>query len=41
VEQGFVTDPTHWKYSSVRNYADDETVLKIDNEGTHLGMMEL
>ncbi|MFC4095523.1 REP-associated tyrosine transposase [Euzebyella saccharophila] len=41
VEQGFVTDPIDWKYSSARNYADDETVLKIDNEGMHLGIMEL
>tara|TARA_R110002051_G_scaffold314220_1_gene391067 strand:- start:2806 stop:3324 length:519 start_codon:yes stop_codon:yes gene_type:complete len=23
VEQGFVTDPVTWKYSSARNYADD------------------
>ena len=41
VEQGFVTDPVDWKYSSERNYADDETILKIDNAGMHLGMMEL
>ena len=41
VEQGFVTDPVDWKYSSARNYADNETVLKIDNQGMHLGMMEL
>lgn len=41
VETGFVTDPVDWKYSSSRNYADDETVLKIDNEGMHLGLMEL
>ncbi|MCJ7466880.1 MAG: transposase [Maribacter sp.] len=40
VAQGFVTDPIHWKYSSARNYADDETILKIDNEGMHLGMMD-
>lgn len=40
VEQGFVTNPIDWKYSSARNYAEDETVLKIDNEGMHLGMME-
>ena len=39
VEQGFVTDPIHWKYSSARNYSDDETVLKIDNKEMHLGMM--
>ena len=41
VEAGFVTDPVDWKYSSARNYADDETILKIDNQGMHLGMMEL
>ncbi|MFS4469617.1 REP-associated tyrosine transposase [Maribacter sp. 2210JD10-5] len=40
VEQGFVTDPVDWKYSSARNYADDDTILKIDNEGMHSGMME-
>ena len=41
VEQGFVTDPVDWKYSSARNYAEDNSILKIDNEGLHLGMMEL
>jgi putative transposase len=41
VVQGFVTDPIHWKYSSARNYANDQTILKIDNEGIHLGMMDL
>lgn len=41
VEQGFVTDPCHWKYSSARNYAEDPTVLSIDNQGMHLGMTEL
>jgi len=39
VEAGFVTEPMHWKYSSARNYMDDETVLKIDNEGVILGML--
>jgi REP element-mobilizing transposase RayT len=39
VEQGFVTNPIDWKYSSARNYADDETILKIDNEGMNLGIM--
>jgi REP element-mobilizing transposase RayT len=39
VEAGFVTNPIDWKYSSARNYAEDDTVLKIDNEGMHLGMM--
>jgi len=41
VESGFVTNPIDWKYSSARNYADDETILKIDNQGLHLGMMEI
>ena len=40
VVQGFVTDPIHWKYSSARNYSEDNTVLKIDNEGMHLGLMD-
>jgi REP element-mobilizing transposase RayT len=39
VVAGFVTDPVDWKYSSAGNYADDETVMKIDNDGMHLGMM--
>lgn len=39
VEAGFVTDPIDWKYSSARNYADDETILKIDNEGLWLSLM--
>ena len=30
VESGFVTDPIDWKYSSARNYQDDQTVLEID-----------
>ncbi|MGB5270169.1 MAG: transposase [Eudoraea sp.] len=41
VVQGFVTDPVDWKYSSARNYADDETVLKIDKIGMYLEIMEL
>ena len=39
VESGFVTNPIDWKYSSARNYADDDTILKIDNDGMHLGML--
>lgn len=27
VESGFVTDPVDWKYSSARNYQEDQTVL--------------
>ena len=31
VEEGFVTDPIDWKYSSARNYGNnDHTVLAID-----------
>lgn len=31
VETGFVTNPIDWKYSSARNYGnDDSTILKID-----------
>ena len=30
VESGFVTTPIDWKYSSARNYQDDQTVLEID-----------
>ncbi len=39
VGAGFVLDPVDWKYGSARNYADDQTVLKIDNENMHLGML--
>ncbi|MFV8365138.1 hypothetical protein ACNQGE_02040 [Flavobacterium sp. XS1P27] len=31
VESGFVTDPIDWKYSSTRNYGNnDQTILEID-----------
>ena len=30
VESGFVTNPIDWKYSSARNYQEDQTVLEID-----------
>ncbi|AUP77593.1 REP-associated tyrosine transposase [Flavivirga eckloniae] len=30
VEAGFVTNPIDWKYSSARNYQEDQTILKID-----------
>jgi len=33
VETGFVTSPVDWKYSSARNFADDHTVLSIDDMG--------
>lgn len=33
VESGFVTNPIDWKYSSARNYQEDNTVLEIDSIG--------
>tara|TARA_Y100000385_G_scaffold291220_1_gene367910 strand:- start:10011 stop:10556 length:546 start_codon:yes stop_codon:yes gene_type:complete len=30
VESGFVTEPYDWKYSSARNFKDDNTILEID-----------
>lgn len=33
VECGFVTDAVDWKYSSARNFAEDHTVLDIDDIG--------
>lgn len=30
VKSGFVTDPVDWKYSSARNYQEDQTILEID-----------
>jgi len=33
VESGFVTQAIDWKYSSARNFQDDNTVLKIDDAG--------
>jgi len=33
VQSGFVTDMIDWKYSSARNYADDHTILEIDDIG--------
>jgi len=40
VESGFVTDPIDWKYSSARNYQDDQTVLEIDSNGFLYGLVE-
>ncbi len=34
VEEGLVTNPADWKYSSARNYAGDQTVLEIDLMGS-------
>ncbi len=39
VEAGFVASAIDWKYSTARNYAKDETILKIDNQGTVPGML--
>lgn len=33
VESGFVTSAIDWKYSSARNFQDDDTVLEIDKTG--------
>lgn len=33
VESGFVTNAIDWKYSSARNYQDDNTILEIDYTG--------
>ena len=33
VLSGFVTNPIDWKYSSARNFQEDQTVLKIDDIG--------
>ena len=42
VESGFVTDPIDWKYSSARNYGNnDQTILEIDiNWFTFMGTSE-
>lgn len=33
VKAGFVTEPTHWKYSSARNIADQDPAFEIDTIG--------
>ena len=33
LEVGYVTNIVDWKYSSARNYQDDNTILEIDNIG--------
>ncbi|WP_308993701.1 transposase [Mariniflexile litorale] len=33
VESGFVTNAVDWKYSSARNFQDDNTILEIDTVG--------
>ena len=40
VVSGFVMDPTHWKYSSARNYQDDHTILEIDSDGFLYGLVD-
>ena len=32
VRRGYVDDPTHWRYSSARNYAGQEGILKVSTE---------
>lgn len=34
VEEGLVTNPVDWKYSSARNYSGDQTILEIDLMGS-------
>jgi len=29
VKRGYVDDPAHWRYSSARNYAGQDSLLKI------------
>ncbi|TCI85058.1 REP-associated tyrosine transposase [Tenacibaculum sp. M341] len=33
VKSGFVTSPEDWKYSSAKNFQEDNTVLRIDDVG--------
>lgn len=33
IEIGFVTNAVDWKYSSARNFQDDNTILEIDDTG--------
>jgi REP element-mobilizing transposase RayT len=33
IESGFVTNTIDWKYSSARNFQDDQTVLEINATG--------
>lgn len=33
VKSGFVTNAEDWKYSSAKNFMDDDTVLEIDSTG--------
>ncbi len=29
VKRGYVDDPMHWRYSSTRNYAEQEGLLEV------------
>ena len=31
IDSGFLTNATDWKYSSARNFQDDNTILEIDS----------
>ena len=33
IESGFVTDAADWKYSSARNFLEDQTIIEIDQTG--------
>ena len=33
VKAGFVTEPTEWKYSSARNFANEDSAMEIDDIG--------
>jgi hypothetical protein len=33
IESGFITNAIDWKYTSARNFQDDNTVLEIDVTG--------
>nr|WP_317197598.1 hypothetical protein [Polaribacter porphyrae] len=33
VASGFATNAVDWKYSSARNFQDDDTILEIDSIG--------
>lgn len=33
VKAGFVTEPTHWKWSSAKNFAGDHSIIQIDEIG--------
>jgi hypothetical protein len=32
VKRGYVSDPTHWRYSSARNYARIEAIVSVSTD---------